>query len=221
MIETIKRSIQDILSPDVLKFILKIGLGSIAIWVAILWYFWSSFKAFVTSYLTWIPWEWAQETIAYLAAPLVGYTLIIVTIAMLTSLYSEGLLIRLAQRHYPEKKAIASPTIWGSINSTLGSTLVFAVLFIVLSPTFFIPVVGQVIMLYVWSILLKAPTVHDVGGLFITDKKVLKKRQKKSNIIAMIASLFNYIPLLNIFAPIFAQIMFLHHILGKEEKYKR
>ncbi len=213
---TIKRSLQDIFSPTVLKFILKIGLGSITIWVAILWYFWNSFESFVTSYLTWIPWEWAQNTIAYVAAPLVGYTLIIVTIAILTSLYSEGLLIELAKKHYPEKKAIASPSIAGSISSTLQSTLVFAVLFIVLSPTFLIPVVGQVIILYVWSILLKAPTVHDVGGLFITDKELLKEKKRKSNIIAMTASLFNYIPFLNIFAPIFAQIMFLHHILGKE-----
>ena len=213
---TIKRSLQDIFSPTVLKFILKIGLGSIAIWVAILWYFWNSFESFVTSYLTWIPWEWAQNTIAYVAAPLVGYTLIIVTIAILTSLYSERLLIELAKKHYPEKEAIASPSIAGSIGSTLQSTLIFTFLFILLSPTFLIPVVGQVIMLYVWSILLKAPTVHDVGGLFITDKKILKEKKKKSNIIAMTASLFNYIPFLNIFAPIFAQIMFLHHILGEK-----
>jgi len=212
---TIKRSIQDILSPAVLKFILKIGLGSIAIWVAILWYFWNSFESFITSYLTWLPWEWMQDTVAFIAAPLVGYTLVIVTIAILTSLYSEGLLINLAKKHYPEKEAIASPSISGSISSTLKSTLVFAVLFIVLSPTFFIPVLGQVIMLYVWSILLKAPTVHDVGGLFITDKEALKEIGKKSNMIAMTASLFNYVPFLNIFAPIFAQIMFLHHILGK------
>ena len=213
---TIKRSIQDILSPAVLKFILKIGLGSIAIWVAILWYFWNSFESFITSYLTWLPWEWMQDSVAFIAAPLVGYTLVIVTIAILTSIYSEVLLIELAKKHYPEKEAIASPSIAGSISSTLKSTLVFAVLFIVLSPTFFIPLVGQIIMLYVWSILLKAPTVHDVGGLFITDKKLLKEKGKKSNMIAMTASLFNYVPFLNIFAPIFAQIMFLHHILGKK-----
>lgn len=216
MIKTIKRSIQDILSPAVLTFILKIGLGSITIWVAILWYFWNSFESFVTSYLTWLPWEWMQDTVAFIAAPLVGYTLIIVTIAILTSLYSEGLLIELAKKHYPEKEAIATPSITGSISSTLSSTLLFAALFILLSPTFFIPVIGQVIMLYVWSILLKAPTVHDVGGLFITDKQLLKEKGKKSNIIAMTASLFNYIPFLNIFAPIFAQIMFLHHILNKK-----
>jgi len=216
MLNTIKKSLQDILSPMVLKFILKIGLSSIAIWIAILWYFWDTFSNFVTSFLTWIPWDWAKESIAYVAAPFLGYTLIIVTIAILTSLYSEKLLIALAKKHYPEKQAIASPSIGGSISSTLSSTLLFAFLFIILSPTFLIPFVGQAIMLYVWSILLKAPTVHDVGGLFITDKKELKSKRKKSNLIAMTASLFNYIPLLNIFAPIFAQIMFLHHILGKK-----
>ena len=216
MTTTIKRSLQDILSPMVLKFILKIGIGSIILWVTILSYFWSSFSSFITSFLSWVPFEWLQNSIAYVAVPFVGYTLIIVTIAILTSLFSEGLLIKLAKKHYPEKEAIASPSIGGSISSTISSTLVFAILYLILFPTFFIPIIGQGIMLYVWSILLKAPTVHDVGGLFITDKKELKEKRKKSNMIAMIASLFNYIPLLNIFAPIFAQIMFLHHILAKK-----
>lgn len=216
MTKTIQRSLQDILSPMVLKFILKIGIGSIILWVSILSYFWSSFSSFITSFLSWVPFEWLQNSIAYLAVPFVGYTLIIVTIAILTSLFSEGLLIQLAKKHYPQREAIASPSIGGSISSTLSSTLIFSILYLTLFPTFFIPVIGQVIMLYVWSILLKAPTVHDVGGLFITDKKELKAKRKKSNIIAMTASLFNYIPLLNIFAPIFAQIMFLHHILGKK-----
>jgi len=216
MTATIKKSLQDIFSPMVLKFILKIGLGSILLWVTLLTYFWDDFSSFVTSFMQWIPFEWLQNSIAYIAAPLVGYTLIIITIAILTSLYSEGLLIQLAKKHYPHVKAIASPSIAGSISSTLWATVVFAILYLLLFPTFFIPVIGQGIMLYVWSILLKAPTVHDVGGLFITDKKELKAKRKKSNLIAMIASLFNYIPLLNIFAPIFAQIMFLHHILGKK-----
>ncbi len=63
--------------------------------------------------------------------------------------------------------------------------------------------------------LLKSPTIHDVGGLFIKNKKELKQKHKKFNIIPIIASLFKYIPILNIFAPLFAQIMFLHYILGK------
>jgi len=90
MTSTIKKSLQDIFSPMVLKFILKIGLGSILLWVTLLAYFWSSFSSFVTSFLSWIPFEWLQNSITYVAAPFVGYTLIIITIAILTSLYSEG-----------------------------------------------------------------------------------------------------------------------------------
>ncbi|HHD75227.1 MAG TPA: hypothetical protein ENK95_00220 [Campylobacterales bacterium] len=215
---TIKKSLQDIFSPMVLTFILKIGFGAILFWIFIFSFFWDDFSTFVTSYLTWIPFDWLQSTIAYIAAPLLAYTLIIVTIAILTSLFSEKLLINLAKKHYPEKKAIASPSMLGSISSTLSSTIIFSLLYLILFPTFIIPVIGQVIMLYVWSILLKAPTVHDVGGLFIINKSELKEKRKKSNLIAMIASLFNYIPFLNIFAPIFAQIMFLHHILGEKQK---
>ena len=212
---TIKRSLQDIFSSTVLMFILKVGLGSIAFWISILWYFWDDFSSFTTSFLTWIPFDWLKESVIYIAAPLLGYILIIVTISTLTSLYSEKVLISLAKKHYPKVKVVASPTISGSIGATLSSTLLFLFLVIVLFPLLFIPVLGQALMLYLWSILLKAPTVHDVGGLFIKEKKELKQKRKKSNIIAMIASLFNYIPILNIFAPLFAQIMFLHQILGK------
>jgi uncharacterized protein involved in cysteine biosynthesis len=215
MYKTIQKTTKDILSLKVLTFIFTIGISSTLIWIAILWSFWEEFESFVTSYLTWIPWDWLQDTVAYISAPLVGYTMIIVTISILTSLFSEKLLISLAKKHYPEHREIYSVPIVGSIIVTLKSIVVFIILFIICLPLIFIPLFGQVVMLYLWSILLKAPTVYDVGGLFIKDKQLLKERNKKSTLIAMIASLFNYIPLLNIFAPIYAQIMFLHHILGK------
>jgi uncharacterized protein involved in cysteine biosynthesis len=73
-------------------------------------------------------------------------------------------------------------------------------------------------MLWLWSILLREPTVYDVGSLFISDPAELRRQSKKARLIALVAALFNYIPLLNIFAPVFAQILFLHHLLGKQGK---
>ncbi len=214
MHKTIGKTTRDILSLRVLSFTFAIGISSILIWVAILWSYWEEFEGFVTSYLSWIPWDWAKDTVAYISAPLVGYTMIIITISILTSIFSEYLLVSLAKKHYPKHKDIYPVSIIGSIIVTIKSLIIFVILFAILFPFTFIPILGQVLMLYLWSILLKAPTVHDVGRLFINDKEILKKRNKKSTLIAMIASLFNYIPLLNIFAPIYAQIMFLHHILG-------
>ena len=216
MYQTILKSLRDILSPTVLGFILKVGLGSIALWLTIFWLFWDQFETFVSSYLSWIPWEWLQSSISYIAAPLVGYTLIILTISTLTSLYSEKLLIKIAKKHYPQQMVQENIALTGSMVAMVKSSLIFILLFVVLFPFIFVPVLGQVVMLYLWSILLRDPMIYDVGTLFIHDPKVLKKRQKGSTFIAMIASLFNYIPLLNIFATIFAQILFLHHILKNE-----
>ena len=216
LITIIKKTLQDILSPLVLKFILKVGLGSIFFWLIALGYFWTPFTNFINSYLTWIPFEWLQNTVSYIAAPFMGYVLIIISISTLTSMYSEKILIALAKKHYPKQQAISSPSTITSLSVTISSTLLYLVLIILLFPLFFIPVLGQALMVYLGTILLKAPTVHDVGGLFISNKKELKEKRKKSNIISLLASLFNYIPILNIFAPIFAQIMFLHHILGKK-----
>ena len=71
-------------------------------------------------------------------------------------------------------------------------------------------------MLWLWGILIKEPTAYDVSSLFTTQNSTFDAKSKRAGITAMFASLFNYIPLLNIFAPVFAQILFLHQILGKE-----
>ena len=146
-----------------------------------------------------------------------AYMIFIVTIALLTSLYSEHLLIKLAKKHYPEVAVVGSADIATSILLTLKASVVFLILFMFLLVFIFIPVVGQVVLLYLWSVLLREPTLYDVSALFINEKKELKEKRKKTRVLAMIASLFNYIPILNVFAPIFAQILFLHHILGQKK----
>jgi len=178
---------------------------------------WGVLTNFISSYLSWIPWEWLQTSGASVATFLVAYMLFIIIVALLTSLYSEKLLIALAKKRYPEVPVVGSAEIITSILLTLKASIVFLLLFILTLPLLFIPIFGQVVILYLWSVLLKEPTIYDVGSLFINDKTLLKEKRKQTKILAMIAALFNYIPLLNIFAPVFAQILFLHHIL-KEEK---
>ncbi len=220
MQKVIAKSLSDILSPAVLAFILKIGFGSILLWVAILWSSWDLYSGMIAAYIQKIPfvgnWEWFQSSGAALAAIIVGYMLIVITISILTSLFSEPLLIKLAQKHYPGKPVVGSPNIATSVYLSIKAGIVFLLLFLFTFPVIFIPIFGQVWMLWLWSILIKEPNTYDVGSLFIDDKKVLKAQKKKSWLTAMIASLFNYIPILNIFAPLFGQIMFLHQILINE-----
>lgn len=210
----ITKSLRDMLSKDVILFVLKIGLASFVLSIAFVWYFWGTLSSFIASYLSWIPWAWLQTSGAKVITFALAYMIFIVVVSLLTSLYSEKLLIKLAKKHYPQVPVIGSVDITTSILSTLKASAIFIVLFILAIPLLFIPVLGQVVMLYLWSVLIKEPTSYDVGSLFIGEKKSIKHKTKKTTILAMIASLFNYVPLLNVFAPVFAQILFLHHLLG-------
>lgn len=217
MQKVIGKSLQDILSPMVLKFVLKVGLGSILLWIVLLSLLWDSYSSFVESWIAKIPfigsWEWIQSSGTVIFAVLLGYMMIIITISLFTSLFSEPLLIKLAKKHYRDVEVVGSPSITKSLILTLKASGIFLVLFLFTIPLIFVPILGQIWMLWLWSILIKEPTAYDVGSLFISNKTILKEKQKSSRVMAVIASLFNYIPILNIFAPLFGQILFLHHIL--------
>jgi len=217
MTQIIGKSFKDIFSSTVLLFVLKVTLISLAITVALLWGVKDSLNAFIVSYLSWIPWEWLQTTGASVASIALSYMVFIVMISIVTSFMVEPLLIELAKKHYPEVKVVGTPNINTSILLNLKAAMIFFIIFMFTFPVMFIPLVGAVYMLWLWSILLKVPTMYDVSSLFIADKKEMKEKTKKTTMLSMIAAGFNYIPVLNIFAAVFAQILFLHHILGKEE----
>ena len=217
MKQTLLKSSRDIFSKDVIIFVFQIGSIAFVLSSLFVWYFWGGLTAFITSYLSWIPWEWLQTSGAKVMTFGLAYMIFIIVVALLTSLYSEKLLIKLAKKHYPDVTVIGTANISTSILLTLKASIIFLVLFILLLAFIFIPVIGQIVLLYLWSVLLREPTFYDVSALFISDKKVLKEKKKTTRLLAMIASLFNYIPVMNAFAPVFAQILFLHHILGEKK----
>ena len=218
MLNIFLKSIKDILSPSVISFIIKIGLGSIALMAIILWLFWGSFSSFVATLVTHIPfigsYGFVQNSSSFLGALIVGYGLTIALISILTSLYSPKLLVKLANKSYPNIKANDYSKVSKSIYYNIKTTLIFVILLIICLPLIFIPIVGQIVMLLLWAYMLKEPTFYDVSTLFIKDEKEYKG-YKSIWIVAIVASLFNFIPIINIFAPIFAQIMFMHWLLNR------
>jgi len=217
MTQIISKSFKDIFSGTVLFFVLKVTLISLAITVALLWGVKDNLNAFIVSYLSWIPWEWLQTTGASVASIALNYMIFIVIISIVTSFMVEPLLIKLTKKHYPDAEVTGTPNIATSLLLSLKSAMLFFLIFMFTFPIMFIPLVGAVYMLWLWSILLKAPTLYDVSSLFVKEKKVLHLKKKKATILAMIAAGFNYIPLLNTFAAVFAQILFLHYIVGEKK----
>ncbi len=210
------KSFKDMFSSTVLLFVLKVTLISLLITAILLWLIGSSLNSFIISYLSWIPWEWLQTTGASVASIAISYMVFIMMISIVTSFLVEPLLIKLAKKHYPYVEVVGRPNISTSLLLSLKSAMTMFIIFIFTFPLMFIPLVGAVYMLWLWSILLKKPTIYDVSSLFISNKEEKKEKTKNLTMLAMIAAGFNYIPVLNIFSAVFAQILFLHKILEND-----
>lgn len=220
MTKVLGKSFKDIFSKMVLLFVAKVTFIAIGLTAILLWFLNSIIIGFITFYLSWIPWEWLRTVGASIGAMATAYMIFVMILSILTSLMVEPLLIKLAKKHYPDSPVVGSPDVMVSLLLSLKSGFIFIILFLLGLPIMFIPLVGAVWMLWLWSLLLKAPSIYDVSSLFIADKTEIKEKTKKSTLMAMIAAGFNYIPVVNIFAPVFAQILFLHHILGQGTEKK-
>ncbi len=207
---TITKTIKDIMSPSVIGFTLKVAFLSLLISLLIMWFTHGLLESLLASYLTWIPWDFLKSAVANLGIILTGYIIFIANISIFTSLLSDKLLVKIAKKHYSDIEQVGEPKISQTLWVNIKAILIFLPLFILALPFLFIPILGQIVMLFLWSIMLKEPTEHDINTLFGTHKT------KSSRTISLLASLFNYIPLLNIFASVFAQILFLHDMMQKK-----
>ena len=215
MNQTITKSLKDLFSATVLAFMAKTTLISLLVTAIAIWLVNDILTGFIKEYLSWIPWEWLQTSGAAVATVAIAYMIFILIHAIVISLMIEPLLIKLAKKEYPDIPVAGNADISTSILLSLKAGMLFLLLFLFTFPIMFIPLIGAIWMLWLWSILIKEPTLYDVSSLFIKEKTKIKGKKKGTTVLAMIASGLNYIPVLNIFSPVFAQILFLHHILNK------
>ena len=212
------KSLKDIFSFEVIWFVIQVTLVSLIFSISIVWYFWDELNSFIESYLQWIPWEWLQHSGATIITSTLSYMIFLIALSTFTSLLSEKLLMKLAKKNYPNTKLKGDSNTLTSLAITAKSSVISLGLFILFIPLFFIPILGQILIVYIWAIMLKNPSIYDVGSLFIDNKNELKQKKRKATLLSMVASLFNYLPILNTFAPVFSQILFLHHILGDKDE---
>jgi uncharacterized protein involved in cysteine biosynthesis len=218
----IQKTIQDILSPKVLIFIILVGSASVAFWVLPLWWLWGGIvhgTEWIAHLIPWTSsWKAAEGSDSFWTALKIGYIFVTITISIATAIWGESILHHIAQKHYPTLMASGTSKIHRSLYYNLKANIIFLLLLIVSIPFLFIPFIGKIILLYLWSIQIKEPTTYDVGALLDFDNSQIKSYAKKSRWMSLLSAALNFIPIVNFFVPLFAQILFLHLVLGDQEK---
>ncbi|NPA50083.1 MAG: EI24 domain-containing protein [Epsilonproteobacteria bacterium] len=187
------------------------AFASAAFW-GIMWYFIGDkiYNEFL-NLLNMLPFKTIEKAIAFLVGLYIIYNAIIVTILFIVSIFSP-LIIKKVQRDYFNEESDIK-TIFSSIRYTIKDTIIFIILSILAFPLLFIPILNIFVQLILWIWLFKDTLSYDALLLVYKEpkKEILKENRFAIYFITMIAVMFNFIPIFNIFGPIFGEIAMFHY----------
>ncbi len=222
MLRALLKTLQDLLSLNVAMFIFPIGIGSALLWFIPLWKFEDSIIQGVTSSVGWIPFVGTMVHVdksdSFWITLATGTILISITVALATALFGKKLLRSIAEKNYPSFQHQGKSILIKSLIDGRRSHYTFLCLLCATFPLIFIPYFGIVWMMFLWSIQLGTPTMNRVHSILDYDKKTLKRYRWKGRLIAWLSSMLNFIPIVNFFTPLFAQIFYLHTVLEGEDR---
>ncbi len=164
--------------------------------------------------LTILPFDTVSKTVSAILSIYVFYNFFILTLFILVFFFAKPFLEAIKDVEYPDVEINSDRTL-GFKRILLKDVLIFLIFFVLLFPLFFIPVVNVLVPLLLWTKL-----YHDSFLYFVCNEycfgetlKKLEENRLKTLFLASIAASFNFLPIINFFAPFFAIILFFHCVM--------
>jgi len=195
-----------------------IALSSAIFW-SVVWSF--SGDLIYTKFLqlfTWLPFEAVQESLSYLIGFYFLYTGVIISLIFVASAFSIKFLKDIKAKNFPYDRMYEEHE-YKNIKQTFKDTTLFIVASAVSFPLLFIPILNFIILVILWVWLMKDTLSYDVCAFVFgeIDKEKLKEYKKGLWAITFLGSLFNFIPILNTFAPYFTQLSMFYYLKEKRD----
>jgi len=195
------------------SFSVLIVFASAVVW-ALVWFFDGGYiHTQFLKLLNWLPFETVKASLAYLLGLYFIYSAIVVSMLLVTSFFSETLLEEINEKHFPYEPLLDENEFEESENKAK-DIVIYTVASIIAFPILFIPILNFLIQIILWIWLIRDTFVNDSAALIIKNEEKVKLAQYKYPfiIISMITTLFNFIPIFNIFGPFFGEITMFHYM---------
>ena len=229
VIDALARALRDLFRFQVLWVVIWPILVAGLLWLALGITFWSVFSHWIVQGLsaigiqTWLEGlkpAWVASGVLLLVHLLVFVPLVLVTALTLTALFAMPALIRLvAERDYPQLQRKNGGGFLGSLLNALLALGIFIAIWVLTLPTWLIGVgvlVPFVASAYLNQRLFRYDALSEHASR--PEMQALFKEYRASLWgLGLITGLLQFIPLLNLFAPVWAALAFIHFGLARLE----
>jgi hypothetical protein len=217
VIAAFTRALRDMTRADVLWHAVWPPVLSLAIWIAVAFSVWAdgvALMARIVPQLPWTGWEWVSQWAAVFLLLAAFVALTYFSAVLLVAVFALPRLINLvALRDYPDLGRHGENVFWGSLANTLGAGAIFIGGSLALLPLLLVP--GALLVLpLLWGAWLNQRTFRfDALAEHATRAEMagLAGENRKRFLFAGLGTAaVAYVPLVNLLAPVFTALVFVH-----------
>jgi CysZ protein len=218
----LSKGVRDLFQFKVLLIVIWPMVAAALLWLIVGMVFWETFTTWIDSGLaaigiqTWLEGvepRWIANAIQVVAHLLLFVPAVFMTALVITALFAMPTLIRLVEaRHFPQLKREAGGTVAGNLINALMAVVVFVAIWVLTLPLWLIGV-GIVIpfiaatylnqRLFRYDALAEHASRDEMQTLF-------SKYQSSWWGLGLLTGLLQFIPLLNLLAPVLTALVFIH-----------
>lgn len=217
VVAAFSKSLRDLTRGDVLWQAFWPPLAALLLWIVIGFAVWNHGVALmerIVPGLPWAGWEWVAQWAAVFLLLAAFASLTYITAILLVAVFALPQLITLVAAHdYPDLGRHGENVFWGSLGNTLGAGTVFIVGSLAMLPLLLIPGALLVLPLLLSSWLNQRTFRFDALAEHATRAEMqgmIAENRSRFYIAGLGTAAAAYVPLLNLLAPAFAALVFVH-----------
>jgi len=213
----LSKALRDLTRAEVLWHALWPPLASLLLWLVVGFAAWDhglALMARMIPQLPWSGWEWVAQWAAAFLLLATFAALAYITAILLVAVFALPLLINLVATHeYPDLRRHGENVFWGSLGNTLGAGAIFLIGSVAILPLLLIP--GALLVLpLLWSAWLNQRAFRfDALAEHATRSEMqllVREDGRNFHMAGLATAAVAYVPLLNLLAPAFAALVFVH-----------
>lgn len=230
------RAVRSIRQPAIFLHLIWPTLVALAIWIVIAWLFWDQFSVWIVRLFQDFPWlqQYISRSEASAAVALVAVK-VFLWLLLVPLVYATALLVvatialpfileRVAGREYADLEQRRGGSVRGSIANASMAALLFLIGGLVTLPLWIIPGMSVVLPLLLSAYLNQRAYRYDalMQHADSTEMQALIAGEKRGlYLVGVGAGLLAYVPFVNILAPAFAGLAFVHYCLEALRRHRR
>jgi len=199
-----------LLTKKFLPIILSLTMS--VFWIVVFYFYKDSVVLYLHRLLKIFPFQTIEEIVAVILCFFVFYSLYVASVYVSFVFLISKNIEDLQQTQYPNIQIEKNFSFWKLFLVFARDLLIYFILLFVTYPLLFVPFLNILLVIGLWALLIKEVLLRSVFMLF----GEIDINRKIIWMFSIVSVVFNFIPIVNLFAPAFGLLSIYHYVLEKK-----